>query len=396
MVRTDPGSLFSDALHGGTVVGARVGGARYILRRKLGRGACTEVWLARDVKMEHEAALKFLPTALVQDPHTIELLEQETRRSAQLAHPSIARVYEFVCDYQMAAFATEYVNGWSLAALKVDRREKRFTIDEISLWIGQLCGALEYAHHEFCLVHRALRPANLLLNAREQLKVTDFAIDHLVRRLAAEQGLSVHSTLGYLSPQQIKGAEASVLDDIYALGATIYDLVTGTPPFYEGEILAQIGELPAPAMNDRLASLGIDDSIPAAWEETVAACLAKEPGRRPQSALEVLRSLGRKNAPQPVGVAAESGTRARFQAYVTEAVDAFSGFLAHVFLEIKASRPVRLVLEKQPVRELANRLNLKARTVIEAGRKKPSTVLTATIILVALNLAIALWFLFRH
>jgi len=77
-------------------------------------------------------------------------------------------------------------------------------------------------------------------------------------------------------------------------------------------------------------------------------------------------------------------------------VDAFSGFLAHVFLEIKASRPVRLVLEKQPVRELANRLNLKARTVIEAGRKKPSTVLTATIILVALNLAIALWFLFRH
>src|SRR5882672_3114052 len=357
MVRTDPGSPFGDALHGGTVVGARVGGARYLLKRKLGRGACTEVWLAWDVKLEHEAALKFLPTALVQNPHTIELLEQETRRSAQLAHPSIARVYEFVCDYQMAAFSTEYVDGWSLAALKVDRREKRFSIEEISLWIGQLCGALEYAHHEFCLVHRALRPANLLLNAREQLKVTDFALDHFVHRLAAEQGLAMHSTLGYLSPQQIKGAEASVLDDIYALGATIYDWVTGTPPFYEGEILAQIRDLPAPAMKDRLAVLGIDDSIPAAWEETVAACLAKEPGRRPQNALEVLHGLGRKNVPQSVGAAPVSGTWARLQASAAEVVAGFYSLMARVFRDLKASRPGRIVLEWQPLHKLANWLN---------------------------------------
>ena len=360
MVRTD--SPFGDALHGGTVVGARVGGARYILKRKLGRGACTEVWLAWDVKFEHEAALKFLPTALVQDHHTIELLEQETRRSAQLAHPSIARVYEFVCDYQMAAFATEFVDGWSLAALKVDRPEKRFTIDEISLWIAQLCGALEYAHHEFCLVHRALRPANLLLNAREQLKVTDFAIDHLVHRLAAEQGLAVHSTLGYLSPQQIKGAEASVLDDIYALGATVYDLVTGTPPFYEGDILAQIRELPAPA-------LGIDNPIPPAWEETVAACLAKEPGRRPQSALEVLRSLGRKNVPQVIERPAATGTWARLQTVAGHSAAALSDFVAYVFREFKASRAVRAVLEWQSLHELGNRLNRQAHIVVNAARK---------------------------
>jgi len=367
MVRTD--SPFGDALHGGTVVGARVGGARYILKRKLGRGACTEVWLAWDVKFEHEAALKFLPTALVQDHHTIELLEQETRRSAQLAHPSIARVYDFVCDYQMAAFATEFVDGWSLAALKVDRPEKRFTIDEISLWIAQLCGALEYAHHEFCLVHRALRPANLLLNAREQLKVTDFAIDHLVHRLAAEQGLGVHSTLGYLSPQQIKGAEASVLDDIYALGATVYDLVTGTPPFYEGDILAQIRELPVPAMSDRLAALGIDNPIPTAWEETVAACLAKEPGRRPQSALEILRSLGRKNVPQVIDRPAATSPWARMQTVVWKSAAVLSDFVAYVFRELKTSKAVRAVLEWQSLHELGNRLNRRAHIVVNAARK---------------------------
>jgi len=251
----------------------------------------------------------------------------------------------------------------------VDRPEKRFTIDEISLWIAQLCGALEYAHHEFCLVHRALRPANLLLNAREQLKVTDFAIDHLVHRLAVEQGLAVHSSLGYLSPQQIQGAEASVLDDIYALGATVYDLVTGTPPFYEGDILAQIRELPAPAMSDRLAALGIDNPIPTAWEETVAACLAKEPGRRPQSALEVLRSLGRKNVPQVIERPAATGTWARLQTVAAQSAAALSDFVGYVFRELKASRAVRAVLEWQSLHELRNRLNRQAHIVVNAARK---------------------------
>jgi serine/threonine protein kinase len=369
MVRTDPGSPFGDALHGGTVVGARVGGARYILKRKLGRGACTEVWLAWDVKFEHEAALKFLPTALVQDPRTIELLEQETRRSAQLAHPSIARVYDFVCDYQIAAFATEYVDGWSLAALKVDRPEQRFSIDEISLWLGQLCGALEYAHHGFCLVHRALKPANLLLNAREQLKVTDFAIDYLVHRLATQQGLTVHTTLGYLSPQQIKNTEASVLDDIYALGATVYDLITGTPPFYEGDILAQIRELPAPTMTDRLAALGIDNAIPMAWEETVAACLAKEPGRRPQNALEVLRSLGRKNVPEVIQRPAATATWARWQSAGAQSAAALSDFVDYLVRESKTLRPVKAVLGWKAFQTLAVRLNRQARSAMDAGRR---------------------------
>src|SRR5438445_11087353 len=149
MVRNDPVSSFGSGLHGVLAVGARVGAARYILKRKLGKGECSEVWLARDIKREQEVALKFLPSALVQDPPTIEWLEQETRRSAQLAHPAIARVYEFVCDYQAAAFATEYVDGWPLAVLKVDRPERRYRIDEIIPWIRQLCAALEYAHHGF-------------------------------------------------------------------------------------------------------------------------------------------------------------------------------------------------------------------------------------------------------
>jgi serine/threonine protein kinase len=291
IVRNDRVSRSSGISHEVPAVGARVGAARYILKRKVGQGECTEVWLARDAKLEREVALKFIPIALVQDPHTLERLEEATRRSAQLAHRAIARVYELVLDNQIAAIATEYVDGWPLTALKTDRPRERFRIEEILPWVRQLCAALEYAHHEFCLVHRDLKLSNLLVDGRDQLKVTDFGIDNAVRLMAGERSKVTSGTIAYMSPQQIQGAEASVLDDVYALGASIYELLTGTPPFYTGDVLAQIRELPAATMKERLAELGIKDSIPIAWEKTVAACLAKDPGKRPGSANEVLCSL---------------------------------------------------------------------------------------------------------
>ena len=271
--------------------GARLGGGRYLFKRVLGQGDYTQVWQARDVKAERDVALKVLPWGFPWERQLLERLDEEIRRSALLAHPGIARVYELVCDYQVAAIATEYVDGWPLAVVKGDRPGNRFGLEDITLWVHQVCAALEYAHHGFCLVHRCLQPANLLLNRREQLKVTDFGIDYAVSRLAAEHGKPWAVTHAYMSPQQMQGAEASVLDDIYALGATIFDLITGTPPFNRGELREQILHTPPPTMKQRLRELGVDDTVTPAWEETVAACLAKEPGKRPQSANDVIRSL---------------------------------------------------------------------------------------------------------
>jgi len=262
------------------------------LKRKLGRGESTEVWLARDVKSEREVALKFFPHHFLANVTTVERLDQEIRRSAQLAHPAIARVYDLLCDPQLAAIVTEFVEGWSLATVKVDQPNQRFRIEDINLWVHQLCVALDYAHHGFCLVHRSLKPSNILLNRREQLKVTDFGIDEAIRVAAPSSGqATLAGTIAYVSPQQLDGADPSVLDDIYSLGATIYDLLTGTPPFSKGNLRTQIRERAAPTMSERLRELEIDDSVPAAWEQVVAACLAKDPGQRPQSANEVLRDL---------------------------------------------------------------------------------------------------------
>jgi uncharacterized delta-60 repeat protein len=272
-------------------VGVRVLSSGYVLKRLIGRGGTSEVWLAWDRQRELDVALKFLPHSLLQDKNVIEHLSSEIERCKQLKHESIARVFDFVHDYESVAISMEHVDGWSLAALKVDRQNRRYRLPELFPYIRQLCAALDYAHHDICLVHRDLKPANLLVNGRDQLKVTDFGIGQTVRTALAQQGHLIYGALSYLSPQQLKGAQASVLDDVYALGATIYDLLTGTPPFYKGEILAQVHETVPQRINERLVELGIEDSIPGWWEDGIAASLSKEPAARPQSAQELLQRL---------------------------------------------------------------------------------------------------------
>src|SRR5204862_4377678 len=138
------------------------------------------------------------------------------------------------------------------------------------------------------LVHRDLKPCNLLLNEREQIKITDFGIAHAVRSALAQKGHLVYGAIAYMSPQQLRGAESSVLDDVYSLGATVFDLLTGTPPFYAGEIMTQVFEVHPPSMSERLAQLEIAETLPQSWDEAVAAALSKDPAQRPQSAHELL------------------------------------------------------------------------------------------------------------
>lgn len=283
--------------------GTRVGGARYILKRIVGGGAVTVVWLAWDVKLEQEVALKILPESLLRDPNAIERLKGETRRNLQLAHPHIVRTYDFVQDLRLAAIATEYVDGWSLATLQVDQPQQRYRLEQVTPWVRQLCGALTHAHTEAGILHLALKPANLLLNSREQLKLTDFGIARVLQGFADPTDLHLATeAVGLLSPQQAMGEKPSVLDDVYGLGATIYDLLTGTPPFYKGQVLAQVCDRKPPTMTERLFELGIEDSIPLVVEDTVAMCLAKDPAKRPQSVSHVLHLLERSDVPEPVTV----------------------------------------------------------------------------------------------
>jgi len=303
--------------------GVRVGGARYILKRLLGHGEVSEVWLAHDVKEHRDVALKFLPEALLSDENVIERLKDEVRRNLLLAHPHIVSTYELVRDHYSAAIVMEYVDGWSLAALKVDRPGRRYRVGEIEWWVRQLCTALEFAHNECGIIHRDLKPSNLLITTRDDLKVTDFGLAQSIRNESSRHGLvkGVYSGIGFLSPQQVMGEKPSRLDDVYSLGATLFDLLTGTPPFYKGEIVAQVCSLKPPTMTERLRELGLEDSIPAGLEKTVAACLAKEPRQRPQTVNEVLQMLEREPAAEMPGTPVEAPVAPKEISDVSEAAE---------------------------------------------------------------------------
>src|SRR4029450_6203833 len=147
----------------------------------------------------------------------------------------------------------EYVDGETLSNLRAEKKQKVFEPHELAGWIAQLCEALDYAHNHAKVIHRDLKPTNLMVNRRGDLKITDFGIARSIAesaiRLTGEQGRS--GTLVYMSPQQLNGEHSTYCDDIYSLGATIYELLTSKPPFYSAHINRQICERVPHSMTNR-------------------------------------------------------------------------------------------------------------------------------------------------
>jgi formylglycine-generating enzyme required for sulfatase activity len=268
---------------------------RYTLVRMIGRGGMGLVWQAYDEDLGETIALKFLPDNVHVDAASLEELKRETRQSRKLAHPNIVKVYDFSNDGIAAAISMEFVDGETLAVLRTQQTDFCFEANEIEEWTRQMLNALIYAHDEARIVHRDLKPSNIMVDGGGKIKITDFgiasSISESVSRVTQQRISS--GTLVYMSPQQALGTPPSVLDDIYAFGATIFELLTGKPPFYRGDILTQLWEATPPSMTQRRAELGIGgEPIPDGWERTVAACLAKDPAQRPQTMFEVAQWFG--------------------------------------------------------------------------------------------------------
>jgi formylglycine-generating enzyme required for sulfatase activity len=296
--------------------GNLVFGGRYALERPIGRGGMGIVWLAMDRELRRQVALKFLPDALMFDPKAVEGLKSETRKALELTHHHIVRIHDFLTEGGMAAISMEYIDGDSLAKLQAVRPGRVFEVAELAPWVAQLCAALGHAHGKGRVVHRDLKPGNLMVNARGELKVADFGIAARLQRTKASldstRSLMAGRSSGtpaYMSPQQMMGEAPSPADDIYALGATLYELLTGEPPFFDGDMMAlgmQVLNKVPPPVGERRGKLGVSGKpIPKAWEEAIAACLAKAVAARPGSAAEVAARLGLKEEPVAQGAPAE-------------------------------------------------------------------------------------------
>jgi serine/threonine protein kinase len=217
---------------------------RYTLIKVLGRGGMGIVWLAHDEELERDVALKFLPDLIIHDAAVLSDLKRETRRCLELTHKNIVRIYDFVHDERSGCISMEYIDGDTLSNLRCAKERKVFEAAELTDWMSQLCDALEYAHNYAHIIHRDLKSANLMVNQRGELKVSDFGIARSLgdSMSAITMAGGRSGTLSYMSPQQLEGERGTHLDDIYSLGASVYELLTSKPPFYAGNIDRQIRE----------------------------------------------------------------------------------------------------------------------------------------------------------
>ena len=277
----------------GLYPGRKLGADRYSLLKRLGHGGAGEVWLATDTVLSEPSALKLLPPAKEGDAAAFEDLRQETRRSRRLSHPNIIRIYDFHnLPGEIPFISMEYVKGVNLDAVREREPQGVLSWEYLRPILRDLCEALAYAHSEG-LVHRDLKPSNLLINEKGQLKLADFGIAASCREPAG-RGAERHQgwgTLAYVSPQQLDGGVPSTSDDLYSLGASLYELLTGVPPFYEGELEVQIRLATPQPLAERLQRFGRVNEIPPGINALVMDCLAKDPAQRPITARDVQRRI---------------------------------------------------------------------------------------------------------
>lgn len=215
---------------------------RYRVLRELGRGGMGRVVLAEDTVLGVEVAVKILPDAIAGDPDAVAGLRKEVLRGRALTHPGVVRVHTFEQDAGGAGIVMEFVEGETLWQRRARQFSGCFECEDILPWIEQICAILDYAHRDAQIVHRDLKPNNLLLSRatrdfpKGRIKVADFGLASTISESSSRHSRegTTSGTPPYMSPQQAMGEKPTHLDDIYSLGATIYDLLTGKPPFFRG------------------------------------------------------------------------------------------------------------------------------------------------------------------
>lgn len=264
--------------------GQLVGHGRYKLVSMLAKGGNSKVWLAEDSRRNEKVALKFLPPETLNDPATFQMMQRETEKIRKFSHPNIVRIYDLHNSPVEPPFLSmEFIAGDNLHNLSGHQPRGIYTWDDIKHWVKQLCDALTYAHGQG-VIHRDIKPSNLMIDAHGQLKLTDFDISKTAGDPRHHNhGGPITGTPGYMSPQQLSGHPPHVTDDIHALGATLYELLTGKRPFHSGDIHAQVLNTKPKPLNETLWEQGLTNSIPPDVSALIMACLAKDPSIRPAS-----------------------------------------------------------------------------------------------------------------
>src|SRR5882757_4196969 len=358
----------------GRFLPGRLIAGRYRIIALLGKGGMGEVYRADDLTLGQAIALKFLPDEAARDEGLLERFRNEVRIARRVSHPNVCRVYDVGDVDGQTFFTMEYVDGEDFASLL--RRIGRLPPDKALDIARQLCAGLATAHAKGVL-HRDMKPANIMLDGRGQVVITDFGLAGVADQI---EGAEVRSgTPAYMAPEQLAGEEVTVRSDIYSLGVVLYEVFTGKRAFAETTAKAfrsgreETVSRPSSVMRD------IDPAV----ERVILRCLETEPSSRPANVLSVAAALpggdplaaalaaGETPSPQLVAASGETaGLRPRVALVCLAA--ALIGLTCAISLAIHYSALEKMGLELTPevltqkAREIIARLGYEKRPMDSA------------------------------
>ncbi len=254
---------------------------RYELSSRIAVGGMGEVWKATDALIGRTVAIKILKDEYMGDPGFLERFRAEARHAALVNHEGIANVFDYGEEQGSAFIVMELVPGEPLSA--IIEREGRLPADRVLGIVAQTATALQAAH-DAGLVHRDIKPGNLLITPEGRVKITDFGIARIADQVPLTATGQVMGTVQYLAPEQASGHTATASTDVYSLGIVAYECLVGKRPFTgESQVaiaMAQINDTPPP----------LPDDVPGPVQRLVLACLAKDPADRPSTAAKLAQA----------------------------------------------------------------------------------------------------------
>jgi predicted Ser/Thr protein kinase len=346
---------------------------RYRVIALLGKGGMGEVYRADDLTLGQPVALKFLPEPATRDEGLLERFRNEVRIARRVSHPNVCRVYDVGEVDGQTFFTMEYVDGEDLASLL--RRIGRLPQDKALDIARQLCAGLAAAHAKGVL-HRDMKPANIMLDGRGQVVITDFGLAGVADQIPGTELRS--GTPAYMAPEQLEGREVSVRSDIFALGLVLYEVFTGKRAFADKAAALRSREERTPSRPSSVVK-DLDPAI----ERVILRCLETEAMARPGNVLSVAAALpggdplaaalaaGETPSPQMVAAAGEAaGLPPRIALACLAA--ALVGLAIAVYLTIRSSALDSMELEQSPevltqkAREMVGKLGYEKRPVDSA------------------------------
>jgi serine/threonine protein kinase len=287
-------------------IGASLKG-RYKIEALLGQGGMSAVYKATDPNLKRVVAIKLIHSHLSGDQQFVTRFETEAAAVAKLRHSNIVQVYDFDHDEDTYYMVLEFIPGESLndRLKRLSQARRQIAVPDALRFLSQVCDALDYAHQRG-LVHRDIKPANIMVDVQDQAILMDFGI---VKILGGEAHTATGATLGtalYMSPEQVKGLVADHRADIYSLGVTLFETLSGNPPFQADSVMTvMMMHLTDPVPNLR----NLRPDVPAEVTAIIEKAMAKDPQQRYQTAGEMAAAMRRAleqprkqsaNVPSPV------------------------------------------------------------------------------------------------